>query len=67
LTSPTVEFLKELVVSLRSKPIKWINQFIEKDGLSLILKNLENGTDPIQEEMYISCLKSLMNNKVVKS
>ena len=33
--------LKALVVCLRSKPIKWVNRFLEKDGLQQIITLLE--------------------------
>ncbi|KAJ3096868.1 hypothetical protein HDU97_005466 [Phlyctochytrium planicorne] len=67
-TSPDKELLTNLVVSLRSRPIRWISNFIDNGGLSILLDNLkaledENRHDDF-EELYIKCLKSLMNNKI---
>ncbi|KAI8846857.1 hypothetical protein BC829DRAFT_445004 [Chytridium lagenaria] len=66
--SPDKELLTNLVVSLRSRPIRWISNFIENGGLAILLDNLkaledENRHDDF-EELYIKCLKSLMNNKI---
>ncbi|KAJ1563053.1 Disheveled-associated activator of morphogenesis 1, partial [Cladochytrium tenue] len=66
--SPDRELLTNLVVSLRSRPIRWISNFIDNGGLSILLNNLreleeENRHDEF-EELYIKCLKSLMNNKI---
>ncbi|KAI8615776.1 hypothetical protein BC830DRAFT_1168331 [Chytriomyces sp. MP71] len=65
---PDKELLADLVVSLRSRPIRWISNFIDNGGLSILLSNLrglglENKHDDF-EELYIKCLKSLMNNKI---
>jgi len=66
--NPDEELLKNLVVSLRSRPIRWISGFVERGGLSTLLENLnlleeENRHDEM-EELYIKCLKSLMNNEI---
>ncbi|KAJ3124435.1 Disheveled-associated activator of morphogenesis 1, partial [Irineochytrium annulatum] len=66
--SPDRELLTNLVVSLRSRPIRWISGFIDHGGLAILLENLrrleeENRHDEF-EELYIKCLKSLMNNKI---
>ncbi|KAJ3413863.1 Dishevelled associated activator of morphogenesis 2 [Chytridiales sp. JEL 0842] len=66
--NPDKELLTNLVVSLRSRPIRWISHFIEHGGLTILLENLklfesENRHDEF-EELYIKCLKSLMNNKI---
>lgn len=62
------QFLTSLAVSLRSKPISWINAFIENSGLTVLLDNLkkvEEGERKAEhEELYIKCLKSLMNNTI---
>jgi hypothetical protein len=34
--------LSDLVVSLRSRPIRWISNFIDSDGLKVLLRNLES-------------------------
>ncbi|KAJ3020034.1 UNVERIFIED_CONTAM: hypothetical protein HDU68_010388 [Siphonaria sp. JEL0065] len=65
---PDRELLTDLVVSLRSRPIRWISNFIDNGGLAILLSNLkglglENRHDEF-EELYIKCLKSLMNNKI---
>ncbi|KAJ3232490.1 Disheveled-associated activator of morphogenesis 1 [Chytriomyces hyalinus] len=67
-SDPDKEMLTDLVVSLRSRPIRWISNFIDNGGLSILLSNLrtlglENRHDEF-EELYIKCLKSLMNNKI---
>ncbi|RKO85022.1 armadillo-type protein, partial [Blyttiomyces helicus] len=66
--NPEKELLTNLVVSLRSRPIRWISNFIENGGLSIMLENLEKLEDANRhdehEELYIKCLKSLMNNKI---
>ncbi|KAJ3212388.1 hypothetical protein HDU82_002067 [Entophlyctis luteolus] len=66
--TPDREILTDLVVSLRSRPIRWISNFIDNGGLAILLTNLrllnlENRHDE-HEELYIKCLKSLMNNKI---
>ncbi|KAJ3330667.1 hypothetical protein HDU76_005130 [Blyttiomyces sp. JEL0837] len=66
--NPDKELLTNLVVSLRSRPIRWISNFIDHGGLAILLDNLElleaeNRHDEF-EELYIKCLKSLMNNKI---
>jgi len=43
--NPTKESLNSLSVSLRSKPIRWINNFIENEGLTLLLDNLKQVED----------------------
>ncbi|EGF79568.1 hypothetical protein BATDEDRAFT_89642 [Batrachochytrium dendrobatidis JAM81] len=62
------ELLTNLVVSLRSRPIRWISGFIDHGGFAVLLDNLnELETAKIHndfEELYIKCLKSLMNNKI---
>ncbi|ORY53477.1 FH2-domain-containing protein [Rhizoclosmatium globosum] len=68
LNNPDRDLLTDLVVSLRSRPIRWISNFIDNGGLSILLSNLkglglENRHDEF-EELYIKCLKSLMNNKI---
>ncbi|KAJ3069197.1 hypothetical protein HDU98_007726, partial [Podochytrium sp. JEL0797] len=68
LNNPDRELLTDLVVSLRSRPIRWISNFIDNGGLAILLSNLkglgiENRHDEF-EELYIKCLKSLMNNKI---
>ena len=40
--SPNKDVLRSLVVSLRSRPIRWISSFIERDGLKLLLTYLKN-------------------------
>ncbi|KAJ3019022.1 hypothetical protein HKX48_002457, partial [Thoreauomyces humboldtii] len=65
--NPDKQLLTDLVVSLRSRPIRWISNFIENGGLNILLENLgdlgrQNRHDEF-EELYIKCLKSLMNNK----
>jgi hypothetical protein len=61
------ELLQNLVVSLRSRPIRWISDFIENGGLGVLLDNLnemeESEKHNEYEELYIKCLKSFMNNK----
>ncbi|KAI9093467.1 formin homology 2 domain-containing protein [Phlyctochytrium arcticum] len=66
--NPDRQLLTDLVVSLRSRPIRWISNFIENGGLNILLDNLgtlgkQNRHDEF-EELYIKCLKSLMNNKI---
>ena len=34
-------FLTNLAVALRSKPISWVNAFIENEGLAVLLENLK--------------------------
>eukprot|EP00842_Homolaphlyctis_polyrhiza_P000475 jgi/Hompol1/1428/HPOL_002697-RA len=62
------ELLTNLVVSLRSRPIRWISGFIDHGGFAVLLDNLnelEAGKVHNEfEELYIKCLKSLMNNKI---
>ncbi|KAJ3223051.1 Dishevelled associated activator of morphogenesis 2 [Clydaea vesicula] len=62
------ELLTNLVVSLRSRPIRWISNFIDNGGLEILLENLklleEENIHDEYEELYIKCLKSLMNNKI---
>ncbi|KAI8924051.1 hypothetical protein BC831DRAFT_467748 [Entophlyctis helioformis] len=62
------ELLTNLVVSLRSRPIRWISGFIDHGGFAVLLDNLnELESAKIHnefEELYIKCLKSLMNNKI---
>jgi hypothetical protein len=36
------ELLTNLVVSLRSRPIRWISNFIENGGLTILLENLQS-------------------------
>lgn len=60
--------LIDLAVSLRSRPMRWISEFLEHGGLAVILDNL-NELEELQqhgefEELYIKCLKSFMNNKI---
>ncbi|KAJ3270093.1 hypothetical protein HK104_004982, partial [Borealophlyctis nickersoniae] len=66
--NPDRELLTNLVVSLRSRPIRWISNFIDKGGLNILLDNLqcleEDNRHDDFEELYIKCLKSLMNNKI---
>ncbi|ORX83964.1 hypothetical protein BCR32DRAFT_291638 [Anaeromyces robustus] len=70
--SPTLESIKNLSVLLRTKPIKWITEFVNNDGLNILLNNLNiiqsskssYGANVEIEEIYIKCLKSLMNNKI---
>ena len=57
------KMLGNLVVSLRTMPIRWINQFIIQGGLELLLSALEKRVQEY-EEFYITALKSLMNNKL---
>ncbi|KAJ3218661.1 Disheveled-associated activator of morphogenesis 1 [Dinochytrium kinnereticum] len=67
-SNPDKELLTNLVVSLRSRPIRWISNFIENEGLRILLDNLKTLEDENRhddyEELYIKCLKSLMNNKI---
>ena len=67
-TNPDKDLLNGLVVSLRAKPIRWISNFIENGGLDVLLGNLKQLEDLNRhdefEDLYIKCLKSLMNNKV---
>jgi hypothetical protein len=37
---PNQKLLNQLVVSLRSRPIRWISEFIENGGLAVLLDNL---------------------------
>ncbi|KAI9364411.1 formin homology 2 domain-containing protein [Zopfochytrium polystomum] len=66
--NPDKELLTNLVVSLRSRPIRWISNFIDNGGLAILLGNLKTLEDENRhddyEELYIKCLKSLMNNKI---
>ncbi|KAJ1551116.1 hypothetical protein HK096_003049, partial [Nowakowskiella sp. JEL0078] len=39
--NPDKELLTNLVVSLRSRPIRWMSNFIEKGGLTVLLENLK--------------------------
>ncbi|KAJ3270137.1 Disheveled-associated activator of morphogenesis 1 [Terramyces sp. JEL0728] len=62
------DLLNALEVSLRSRPIRWISEFIDHGGLGVMLDNL-NELEETQnhnefEELYIKCLKSFMNNKI---
>lgn len=63
----STSLLSGLAVSLRARPIRWITKFVEKDGLTLLLKYLKDmetvQLDIEHEELLIFCLKSLMNNK----
>jgi hypothetical protein len=72
--APSIDILNHLVVSLRSRPIQWISEFIKNNGLIVLLDNL-NELQVIGrffglirhdefEELYIKCLKSFMNNKI---
>lgn len=65
------ELLNNLVVSLRSRPIRWVYEFIEHGGLTVLLDHLnelqEEKVHNEFEELYIKCLKSFMNNKVTVS
>ena len=59
--------LGDFVVFLRSRPLRWIANFIQSKGLSVLLWNLKGLSDSDNletEELYIKCLRSLMNNKV---
>lgn len=61
--------LGDFVVFLRSRPLRWISNFIQSKGLSVLLWNLKGLFDSSNletEELYIRCLRSLMNNKVQK-
>lgn len=40
-SNPDKELLTNLVVSLRSRPIRWISNFIENGGLSILIANLK--------------------------
>ncbi|KAI8999424.1 formin homology 2 domain-containing protein [Gaertneriomyces semiglobifer] len=66
--NPDKQLLVDLVVSLRSRPIRWISNFIDNGGLEILLTNLAElgrvGRHDEYEELYIKCLKSLMNNKI---
>ena len=42
LANPSKELLKNLVVTLRSRPITWLKSFLDAHGLSLMLEKLEN-------------------------
>ncbi|TPX38459.1 hypothetical protein SeLEV6574_g07774, partial [Synchytrium endobioticum] len=66
--APTKDLLRELAVTLRTRPLRWISDFVGNGGLAALLDNLkeledENRHDEF-EELYIKCLKSLMNNKI---
>lgn len=39
-TGPNKDLLNNLVVSLRSRPIRWISEFIDNGGLGVLLDNL---------------------------
>ena len=41
-TPHDIHLLSDLVVSLRSRPIRWISGFIDSDGLNVLLSNLQN-------------------------
>lgn len=43
--SPTRELLQDLVVSLRSRPIRWISDFVDDGGLAALLDNLKEVED----------------------
>ena len=43
---PTPNVLKALGVCLRSKPIKWVNTFIESDSFSLLVSTLQKAQLP---------------------
>jgi hypothetical protein len=62
------EVLTNLAVSLRTRPLRWVSLFVDYGGVSLILEYLHAlEVDSIHndfEEIYIKCLKSLMNNSV---
>jgi len=40
--SPTFETINHLSVLLRTKPIKWINDFVDNKGLNILMNNLNN-------------------------
>lgn len=65
---PTTELLQSMSVSLRSRPIRWVSKFAEKQGITTLLAYLrdmpERAKDEGHEELVIKCLKSLMNNPV---
>jgi Diaphanous GTPase-binding Domain/Diaphanous FH3 Domain len=65
---PNEKIVHDLVVSLRSRPIRWINEFVEHGGLAVLLDQLneleESETHNQLEQLYLLCLKSFMNNKV---
>ncbi|KAI9139325.1 formin homology 2 domain-containing protein [Paraphysoderma sedebokerense] len=66
---PSETNLRSLDVSLRSRPIRWVQKFVEADGLEILLEHLKilestAGDHAVNEEFIIRCLKSLMNNKV---
>ena len=55
---------KDVLVTLRSKPVRWIQQFIELEGLSVImeaLKRFQQIGETQREEICIRCVRALMN------
>jgi hypothetical protein len=61
--------LVKLEVSLRSRPLRWISAFIDYGGLSVLLDYLndleERNVHDEFEQLFVKCLKSMMNNKVI--
>ncbi|ORY14842.1 actin-binding FH2 [Neocallimastix californiae] len=58
-TAPSVQFLKNLAISLRTQPISWISTFIDKNGLNVLLQNLKYA----QENAEIPNNKEYSNNR----
>jgi len=70
--SNSVEVLTHLATALHTKPMTWVDQFIQYGGLKILLTNLkhleedENGYSTSIDELekqYIQCLKAIMNNQ----
>eukprot|EP00835_Amoeboradix_gromovi_P003388 NODE_222_length_13951_cov_0.396982.p1 type:complete len:1016 gc:universal NODE_222_length_13951_cov_0.396982:1079-4126(+) len=60
---PVIE-AKDVLVTLRSKPVRWIQLFIELEGLSVIMESLKRFQDigeSQREEICIRCVRALMN------
>ena len=66
--SPDKEYLSTLSASLRSRNMRWMSSFIDQGGLGILLDNLnklvQKKIHNNFEQLYILCLKSVMNNKV---
>ena len=55
---------RDVLVTLRSKPVRWIQLFIELEGLSVImesLKRFQSIGESQREEICIRCVRALMN------
>eukprot|EP00833_Pecoramyces_ruminatium_P004256 jgi/Orpsp1_1/1178288/evm.model.c7180000064723.1 len=68
----SVDVVSRLATALHTKPMAWVDQFIQYGGLKTLLTNLkhleedENGYSTSIDELekhYIQCLKAIMNNQ----